>query len=352
MKSFLLFALCALLLAAGCTKNNDNDLTGNWEDSVFIINEGPFPTGTGTISAYNRENGEVSHDLFKSVNGRPLGNIVQSMSIHEGYGYIVVNNANKVEVVDMKDFKSVATIDDLTLPRYFVGYDENKGYVSCWDSTVKVIDLNTFTVTSSVKAGGGPDEMLIFDNKLFVINSGGYDVDNRVTVIDTETDQLIMNITVGYTPVSIVRDHSNTIWVLCAGRGWNGYPGPNDTRGELVRISPETLEIIDSVLFPDEENHPDNLVADETGAVFYYNMPRGIFSFSVAFGSVSSDPLIPAAKMYYGLGYDKTEGVLYAADRLDFSQNGWIFRYDVYPSAALIDSIPAGIGPNGFCFNP
>jgi hypothetical protein len=56
--------------------------------------------------------------------------------------------------------------------------------------------------------------------------------------------------------------------------------------------------------------------------------------------------------MYYGLGYDKTEGVLYAADPVDFSQNGWIFRYDVYPSAARIDSIPAGLAPNGFCFNP
>jgi YVTN family beta-propeller protein len=349
--SLLLTFLIVLFFMPGCDVSEDDSPSGNWANSVFIVNEGPFQSGSGTISAFNRESGKVTHDLFESVNGRPLGNIVQSMTIHDGRAFIVVHKANKIEVVDPEDFKSVASIEGIELPRYFLGLNEEKGYVSCWDSTVKVIDLTDFSVAGSIPAGAGPDKMLLAGDKLFVTNSGGLvGVDHTLTVINTVTDQPVKTINVGDRPVGLQMDKSGTIWVLCSGQGWNGFPDPSDTRASLIRLLPATYEIIDDVLFNDTDNHPDNLTINETGSVLYYNHPEGIFSFSIAMGALNPEPLVHSGKMFYGLGFDLKDSLLYAADPLDYAQDGWIFRFDAY-SGEKVDSIPARIVPNGFCFN-
>jgi YVTN family beta-propeller protein len=346
----LLFALSSMLILASCDKYDDPDPAGHWSNSVFIVNEGPFQNGTGTVMAYDRVTGEVSADLFEAANGRPLGNIVQSMYVYEDKAFIIVNNSNKIEVVNLDDFKSVATIENLILPRYFLVYDDEKAYVTCWDSTVKVIDMADYSIKSSIKVGAGPDEMLLVDDQLFVVNSGGFGVDNKVSVINTNTDLLTRNITVGDRPASIVKDANNTIWVLCSGKGWNGFPDPSDTEGHLIRFSPVTYEIVDDVIFIETDIHPDNMVIDENGALLYYNHPEGIYRFSIAFGYFDSEPFIPLDKMLYGLGFDQTEDMIYATDPLDYSQNGYIYRYNSYDGSA-VDTVMAGVIPNGFWFN-
>jgi hypothetical protein len=346
----MLFALGALLIISSCKKTDDNDPSGNWSNSVFIVNEGPFKNGTGTIMAYNRDTREISGELFEAANGRPLGNIVQSASVHEGKVYIVVNNANKVEVVDLKDFKSVATIEGLTLPRYFLGIDENIGLVSCWDSTVKVINLVDYTVSSSIQVGTGPDEMVEDNGLIFVINSGGFGNDSTISVFHYLGAPMETKITVGHHPSGIKKDKNGKIWVLCSGKGWNGFPAADDTPAKLVCIDPEDLEIIKEFTFPDNENHPDNLVIDQSGATLYYNHPQGIFAFPVSSVSLNVQPFIASEKMYYSLGFDYKESMIYATDPLDNVQRGYVFRFKA-TDGSPVDSFMAGIVPSGFWFN-
>jgi len=353
-KSFLTICAAVIFLAA-CNKNNDDNPSGFWAESVFIINEGPFPTGSGTVSAFNRETLEVSDKLFETANGWPLGNIVQSLTVHNDKAFIVVNNTNTIEVVNLEDFKSIATIDNLTLPRYFTGIDGSKGFVSCWDSTVKVIDLQDFSVKKSIPAGTGPDEMIVTGNELFVINSGGFGVDSTVTVININSEEIVEEIFVGHRPAGICLDGNGKIWVLCSGRGWNGFPSADDTPARLICIDPSTHGIIDEIIFPDSENHPDNLIINGDGSTLFYNHPDGIFSFHVSSSGLNTQPLIieilfAGNSMFYALGFDSKENVIYATDPLDFAQNGWVYRYDAL-DGSLVDSFLAGRIPGGFWFN-
>jgi YVTN family beta-propeller protein len=344
--TFSIFAFLFLFVA--CDKNNNDNPAGVWSESVFIINEGRFPTGSGTISAFNRETLEVTNDIFETANGRPLGNVVQSLTVHGDKAFIVVNNANKIEVVNLEDFKSDTTLEGITLPRYFIGFDDDKGYISCWDSTVKVINLQDYSISHSVQTGTGPEKMVLADNKLFVINSGGYGIDSTVSVINTNNEENIGRITVGHRPSGIRKDMNGNIWVLCS--GLSGWPTPEISPGKLVCIDPVSQEILREIVFPDSINHPDHLVINKVGNTLYYNHPAGIFAFPISAPSLNDLPLIAATGYIYGLGYDDKEDIIYAAFPLDFAQYGWVYRYHA-TDGTLVDSFMVGIIPNGFWFN-
>jgi hypothetical protein len=347
---YAIFLFIVLFFFSACDKSNDPPPNGQWSNSVFIVNEGPFQNGTGTIMAYDRTTGQVSADLFEAANGRPLGNIVQSITVHEGLAYIMVNNAHKIEVVNYSDFKSVATIENITYPRYFIGLDTASALVSCWDNTVKFIDLNSFTVTGMVEVGTGPDEMVKYEDRCFVVNSGGFGLDSTVSVFNINGPSLEIKILVGHHPAGIRLDKDHNLWVLCAGKGWNGFPDPGDTPAKLVCINPVSLEITKEFVFDDNENHPDNLIINKDGSILYYNHPEGIFTFPVNSSSLSAQAFISSAKILYALGYDNKEDLIYATNPLDNNQNGYVYRFQSSDGSA-IDTVMAGIVPTGFWFN-
>ena len=349
--SLLTFLTILILLVAGCDNKNETPPASALANSVFIVNEGPFSGGVGTISAFNRDSKEVTNDLFGTANGRPLGNIVQSMSVYKNKAFIVVNNANKIEVVNLEDFKSDTTIENLPLPRYFIAFNDEKGYVSCWgDSTVKVINLKDYSIISSIRTGSGPDKMVLADNLLFVINTGGYATDSTVSVIRTDDENPATLIKVGDRPSGIQEDANGDIWVLCSGKGFPGFPGPGDTRGRLVCIDPVSFEIIKVISFPDPEIKPENLVINENGTRLYYQHPDGIFEFSISDTALNTLPIVTHINKFYGIGYDKVNKMIMGTDPLDYSQNGWVFRYNGLDGTP-VDSYMVGVIPSGFCFN-
>ena len=90
----LVLALLGTLFFNSCTKDDKKE-NFPYDNGVFITNEGPFQSGSGTITFYDKATGLTQEKIFETVNAMPLGNIVQSMNIFNNKAYIVVNNANK-----------------------------------------------------------------------------------------------------------------------------------------------------------------------------------------------------------------------------------------------------------------
>lgn len=348
MKRFFLAPLSILFLMISC---NEKDLPapyGQFSNAVFVINEGPYPAGSGTITVYDRETGTVTQDIFETVNGRPLGNVVQSMAIYQDEAWIMVNNSNKIEVVNLSDFKSVKTIDSIGSPRYAV-FKNEKAYVSSWENKVYIIDVNNFQVLGEIPTGTGPDELVIIGDYLFTINTGGWETDNSITwanITNTaETGEMVL----ADRPCSLVKDKYDHLWVLCAGKGFNGYPDPeNDTRAVLFCLDPETRAVLDEEIFHSSDIHPDNLVISNDGSDLYYTVPSGIYIISVD-PELPQGAIVNATLMYYGLGFDPVSGLLFATDPLDFSQSGYTYIFEP-ANGATVSYFQAGIAPNGFCF--
>jgi len=349
LKSSLLYlAGAAVLFFSSCNKDEDTSSKGAFSNGIFIVNEGPFQTGTGTITYYNPDSNLVKQDIFEMVNGRPLGNIAQSMTIYNGKGYIVVNNAGKIEVVDVATFKSEATISNLTNPSQLLVVDATKAYVSDWIGHVAVVDLAKNSVSKTITAGTGPDAMIKSGNYVYVANSGGLGMDSTVTVIDFAADKVVKTIKVGDGPIGIVADGNGRIWVLCKGQGYNGWPQQGDTPGQLVRINPLTLQVDLTFIFPSTNNHPDKPVLNNQKSLLYFLYNNGVYRFNLALNYPGPE-LFYANRNFYSLGYENETGYLYASDVKNYISNGIVLRLNA-DDGSVVDSIPAGIIPRGFAF--
>jgi DNA-binding beta-propeller fold protein YncE len=71
---------------------------------------------------------------------------------------------------------------------------------------------------------------------------------------------------------------------------------------------------------------------------------NGIYKIGITETTMPANPFISG--YFYGIGIDKLDNKIYAADPLDFSQDGIMWRYNS-STGTLIDSIRVGKVPNG-----
>lgn len=350
MKAFftpaIIIVACILLFTTSCKKDSNDKIAVKYANGVLISNEGPFMDGTGTVSFYDPVNKIIENNIFQTVNSRPLGNIVQSVAVFNGKAFIIVNNAGKVEVVDAGTFESEAVIEGLTSPRYFLGINSSKAYISDWIGGIAIIDLNTYTKTGTITAGASPDQMLADENRVWVINSAGWASDSTVTIIDSQTDNPLQTIVVGDNPAGIVKGADGNIWLLCGGISDWANPA-NNTNGSLVKIDPLDFSIQTIIEFQGSDFGP-RLAVNGAGNMIYYSFLGSVYAYEINSGSVlKSGPII--TKPCYALGIDPAKGDIYFSDPLDYAQPGVIYRYDANGDT-MLDSITSGIIPGNFLF--
>ncbi len=334
---FLLFFAAAFLLASCHKKSDDPQTAANYSKGVFVVNEGPWG-GSGTISWYNPATGEVQDSIYeKANNGARLGQFVQSLSFHNGKGYIVVNGANRVVVVDPETFKYIDTIGGLELPRYFLPISNDIAYISQWGAdgisgSVARIDLNTNKILKTTPTGSGPEKMVFLEQSryLFVANSGGYGVDSAVASIAVDNnDQLVSRHVIPgqKNPCCLtVSDQNgfNPWYVLCKGdwadatsEGWLG------------------LGFITPIVGTAAPKGSDDLVM--TASALYFSSGAAIY------GSVGGTITKLFDQAAYGLNVEPSSGNFFCADAKDFNSAGEVVIRK--PDGTIVGSFRAGIVP-------
>ncbi len=158
----LIYLTFATLLFISCSSDDDaqpeQGPPETYQKGILITNEGPFGGGTGSVSFISEDFNNVQQNIFFAENGKDLGNIVQSMGFQDDNAFIVVNNSQKIEIVNRYSFESVDSIKTgLNNPRFFIGLDGNRGYVTNWgdpndntDDYLAVLNLRDFTVTGTI----------------------------------------------------------------------------------------------------------------------------------------------------------------------------------------------------------
>jgi len=339
MKNLYNLTIIILILFTSCDNTGDKPVLFPAGKGLFILNEGNFMAGNGSVSFYSEETGKIYNDLFSSENNRPLGDVPTCMAADGNRGFIIVNNSGTLEVVNLRTMESLKTMTGLVSPRQMVIYN-GKGYLSSLISDkITVIDINNGELTGSIDIGCSSEAMVVAGGKLFVANwSGG----SSITVIDPLTDEIIASITTGLEPESMAADRNGMLWVLCTG----GYM--NEEVPRIMKINTLTLKVEAAMLFRTVTDNPSSLTINLTGDTLYY-LDEGIRRMPVSSSSLPPEVFISAGgRLFYRLAASGINGRIYVTDAIDYQQKGDLLIYS--SRGELIDSEKAGIIPGFMSF--
>lgn len=356
----LVLAFSGLLLASCESKNDPVTPTppSGTGTNVYVVNEGAYGSSSASVTLFDKATAKVtSPDIFQATNGRTLGDVAQSMTIYNNYGYLVVNNSNKIEVVTLPDFKSVATINGLKQSRYLVTAG-TKGYVTGWRSdqnanplpgNLYVIDLTTNIITDTIATGRRPEKLLNNNGLIYVPNSD----ENTVTVIDANQGKATGTITVADGPASLAADKNGTVWVLCGGITKYDpmtYVVISSTPGALIRLGAGTAGPQLTLPFA-VGSSPSKLRVSPAGDQLYYTLGNSEYRLAITATALPTKPLIrrnfSKLTAFYGFNIDPKDTTLYVLNA-SFSAASQLVRYR--PNGVAIDSFSTGIGSNGAAF--
>lgn len=356
MKQLFHILICAIFLSS-CSKSPVETIFFDFtaQRGVYIVNQGNFMYGNSSLSFYDPVNRKVINHVFEARNGASLGDVAQSMTLWKGLGFIVVNNSGKIYVIDSNTAVFKGSITGLNSPRYIHVINDEKAYVTdLYARKITIFNPASFEKTGEISVSNSVSEfpqhsteqMVKYQNKVF-INCWSYD--NKILVIDTDTDQLIDSIEVFKQPNSLVLDKDNKLWVLTDG-GFQGSPYGYERPG-LLKIDAETREIERSFRFAMGE-HPLGLCLNAAkDSLFFIN--RHIWKMAVSDRKLPEQPFIISSYTdvyggFYSLAIDPSNSELYVGDAIDHAQNGIVYRYS--PSGQLIDKFKTGITPSDFAF--
>jgi hypothetical protein len=340
MKIFTILIVSTLLFIS-CKKNDDNPdgsfLTG---DGVFLLNEGNFMGGNGSLSFYSYDSLKIYNDLFADVNGRPLGDVPNSMSIFGDNAYIVVNNSGKIEVIKTSNLESVKTISGLISPRNIAFVSTSKAYVtSMFSDSLIIINLTDNSISGYIDLRRSSESIAVAGDKTFVAN---WIKGNEIMVIDNTYDEVVDSITVGMEPESMVFDGNNMLWVLCNG----GLMRENFAELDGINTTFNTIE--KHIQFASKLESPSCLSIDGTGETLYY-LEGGVRKMNITAAALPSEPFIPESDHnFYKLGINPSNNDIFVTDAVDYQQNGFLLHYN--GTGALVFSLMAEIIPGSICF--
>jgi hypothetical protein len=329
-----LYPIVLLLFFSACSLSTSKTKGGEGP-RVLVLNQGGFNKGEATLTEIRPESGVVTVDVFMDRNGRPLGDIAQSLMPYGDRYYIVVNNSQKIEVVAKSDYRTVATIaiPDNAGPRHIAETAGGFAYVTAlYSDRLYKVNLSSNTVTGTVAIGSGTEGIAVRNDTAFVAMNLNADFSsgNQIALVRTSSDQVITTWETGTGPVQIEVVGPYVV-VTCSGT-W----GRND--GEIVVHNRTTGAIVRRIALGTYAS----TFALGSGTVVYA-LGNGIVRADVATGSTVTLSMRSA----YAIGFDGDR--IWIADPLNYAQAGIVYRLSVV--GTVQDSFRVGIIPGSFHFD-
>jgi hypothetical protein len=318
----LQWLVVSLLMMASCDKTPEQIIaeTPQMPDSnlvgMFIANEGNFQWGNASLSFYNPASGLVQTDIYKANNGKGIGDVLQSICSFQDKLYLVVNNSQKISVLNAKNWKEIHTITGFNSPRYFLPVNTQKAYVSdLYENAVYVLNLNTQQISGKINCKGWTEEMVLVNNKAFVCG-----VESPfVYVINTANDQLEDSLQIGFGAQYMRKDLANNIWVLSNGKA--------PILPCLTKIN-AAGKIALQLWFKNIDMPRRLEINEQKNQLFWIN--KDVYTLSVNDTLLPNQALITAGgKNFYTLGYEPYNKEILVSDAKDFVQKSEVFRYNL-----------------------
>ena len=304
---------------------------------VLVLNEGIFQRGNASITAYDPESGSAADAGFALAEPSALDVLQSAVRLDDNRIVLVSNNTNALIVVDAAERTELRRFAGLGSPRYAVPTDDGQ-LLSTELYTPRALLTDLADGTKREISLSYPAEQVARVGDAYVLASPNSEYLYWLTGAPL---RLTDSIRVGRRIAVLAKADDD---VLYAASG----VVENDHSGGLYRVDLATSRVDLLRSFPfDSSSYYPRVVTD--GEVVYC-LQAGLWAVSVAEGSeaIVRSIDLPADRIYYGLGLDRTGGRVYVGDANDFSGAGEVLVIEA--DGTPVDTFRAGFLPNGFVF--
>ena len=337
----LLFLAAALF--AACKKEPVPDTPSTSTAPAYLLNEGSWGGNDAGISLIDLNSDKVEINWFRNNNGRGIGDLAQDLIHYGGKLYASVHTSNTIEVINPTTGKSLKQIDMGTRgPRYLASHN-GKVYVSCYDKTIVRIDTASLAIEASCPLSGmQPEQLCIIGDTLYVCNCWQYDAngtsvfDSTVSVVDINSFSETRKITVAKNPGRIKAIDSHRFMVACAGDYGNSpaqtlIVDPSNGRRQPLSVPATSFDLSGNTLYLYQTTYD---AQGRPAAVFY----------KVDLATLQATPILQqhAADLQYayGINIDPASGNLYICNS-PYNANADLYTFQ--PDGTLVRKVEGGI---------
>lgn len=339
-------------------------MVGSKITGFYQLNEGNMGMNRATIDYFDYITGYYTRDIFSERNPtivKELGDVGNDIKIYGNKVYAVINCSNYIEVFDVH---TAIHVKEIRVPNCrYMAFNGGKAYISSYSGPVEInpnaekgfvaeIDTVTLELTRKVEVGYQPDEIAVYDGKLYVANSGGYRVpnyDRTVSVIDLETFKEIKKIDVGINLHRIKIDKRGYLYVSSRGDYYDTPPNLYviDTRTEKVvketGIPVSDMWLDDDLLYYYSVAYNKYTGGNEITYGILDTRTMEQISDKVITDGTDRDILIP-----YGIAVNPETKEIFISDAQNYVVTGYVYCYS--PEGKLKWRTEGGNIPGHFAF--
>ncbi|WP_316820103.1 DUF5074 domain-containing protein [Pedobacter gandavensis] len=223
-----------------CAKDNEPqvitdpiEVPGKYDNGFFIIHEGWYGHGTGSVSFYDAASGTLKDSVFQKENEgkgfEPASSTVQYGTVFNKKLYVVSKVKGPVVVADAKTMKEVGRIPGSADYdwRAFVGIDENNGLLSSTDG-IYLINLKTLKpVFKLIGTKGQIGDMLKTDKYIYTLSQSEGAVIYNIS--DLSVQKKIAGVSTGF-----VKTPDGKVWFTA---------GKNLIKSDPITLETESIEL-------------------------------------------------------------------------------------------------------------
>lgn len=203
MKKYLL-GLAVLLMGTAvmtsCSDDNDGPETylQEYSTGAYVVNSGNmYNKIESSLTAIDYASSTATQNVFKTANGRTLGNTANDGIVYGNKIYLAVDQSNTIEVIDKKTKQSIKQIKTTDLlgnaegaePRHIIA-DGGKVYFTTYGGYVAAVDTTSFALQKKWQVGSYPEGLVIGNGNLYVANSNYGKGGGNISCINLSNDKV------------------------------------------------------------------------------------------------------------------------------------------------------------------
>lgn len=211
-----------------------------YSTGAYVVNAGNMGSNIeSSLTAIDYASSTATQNVFKTANGRILGNTANDGIVYGNKIYLAVDQSNTIEVIDKKTKKSIKQIKTTDLlgnaegvePRHIIA-DGGKVYFTTYGGYVAAVDTTSFALQKKWQVGSYPEGLVIGNGNLYVANSNYAAGGGNISCINLSNDKVETKNIEGVNNPTGIYYASGLLYVLdnqYYDASWNAY-GENSLR--------------------------------------------------------------------------------------------------------------------------